>query len=174
MNNESSDQELLEGLKKGCQDSFKTIYGRNFQKLYAYAMGLTRDPQMTEDLLQELFIGLWQKRESLTIENLGAYLKMALRNKIINSYKRNKYVDLDEELIATFPSADNIEDRFLGDDLEREFESILNKLPQRCRNVFYLSRIKMYRNKEIAEELNISIRTVETHISHALRHFKTS
>lgn len=173
MNNELSDQKLLEGLQKGCQDSFKVIYGRNFQKLFTYAMALTGDQQITEDLLQELFIGLWEKREVLYIENLGAYLKMALRNKIINNYKRNKYVDLDEDIIASFPSSPSI-DALEESDLEREFQSIFNKLPHRCRNVFYLSRIKMYKNREIAEELNISIRTVETHISHALRHFKTS
>ncbi|SFC55631.1 RNA polymerase sigma-70 factor, ECF subfamily [Flagellimonas taeanensis] len=172
MNHESSDQELLESLKKGCQDSFKILYSRHFQKLFSYAMALVKEQQIAEDVLQELFIGLWEKREVLMIENLGAYLKMALRNKIINIYKRNRYVDLDDAVIASFSSPDGVEDRLVENDLEKEFNIILDKLPQRCRNVFYLSRIKMYKNTEIAEELNISIRTVETHISNALQHFK--
>lgn len=170
---ESSDQELLENLKKECRDSFQILYSRYFRKLFAYAMALVKDQQIAEDLLQELFVGLWEKREVLVIENLGAYLKTALKNKIINIYKRNKYVDLDEDIIASFSSPDSIEDKLQENDLEKEFHSTLNRLPQRCRNVFYLSRIKMYQNKEIAEELNISVRTVETHISNALQHFKT-
>ena len=142
--------------------------------MFAYAIALLNDEQLAEDVLQELFIGLWEKRTGLKIENPSAYLKKALRNKIINIYRRNKYVDLDEDTIASFPSSDSVEDSLEESDLEKEFQSILNQLPQRCRNVFYLSRIKMYKNKEIAEELNISIRTVETHISNALQHFKTT
>lgn len=166
-----TDQELLEELQNGNQQSFKIIYDKYFKTLYRYTIALTNDGLVAEDLIQELFIGLWEHREHQQIQNLNAYLKRAIKNKIINLYKRNKYVDLDDNVICMV-SPDRAEDTVEENYLENEYKLILNKLPKRCRDVFYLSRIKMYKNNEIAEELNISIRTVESHMNTALHFFK--
>ncbi|MBU3026339.1 RNA polymerase sigma factor [Zobellia galactanivorans] len=172
MSDHLSDKELLDKVRLGDQESFRQVYDRYFIDLYGYTSALLQDRQLAEDLIQELFIHLWEKKSTIEIVHLKAYLTTALRRKIINVYRNNKYVDLDETIIATLPSPNGIDDKLRENDLEQEFKTTLNKLPKKCRNVFYLSRIKMYKNREIAEELDISIRTVEAHISNALRHFK--
>ncbi|PKA98793.1 RNA polymerase sigma-70 factor (ECF subfamily) [Flavobacteriaceae bacterium MAR_2009_75] len=172
MSYQLSDEQLLDKMKLGDQESFRLIYNRYFEDLYKYTLGLVKDRQIAEDLIQELFIGLWEKKDKIDISNLKAYFTTALRHKVINVYRNNKYVDLDDQLVASLPSPNSVDDKLKENDLEIEFKSILNKLPNKCRNVFYLSRIKRYKNREIAEELDISIRTVEAHISNALQHFK--
>ncbi|MBC6999417.1 RNA polymerase sigma-70 factor [Cytophaga sp. FL35] len=172
MNFQLSDSVLLSRVKGGCKESFRILYDRYFDFLYQYSFTLLKDTQQSQDLIQELFVQLWEKKGYLEITNLKSYLTAALRNKVINTYRNNKYVDLDEELISQLVSPIIGDEQLEENDLEMEFNRILNNLPRKCRNVFYLSRIKNYRNKEIAEELDISIRTVETHISNALQYFK--
>ncbi|CAM3357320.1 RNA polymerase sigma factor [Zobellia roscoffensis] len=172
MNNQISDKELFDKVKSGDQESFRQVYNRYFNDLYRHTFILLKDRQLAEDLIQELFIKLWERKATIEIHNLKGYLTTALRHKVINAYRNNKYVELDETIIATLPSPHTVDKKLRENDLEFEFKKVLQKLPKKCRNVFYLSRIKMYKNREIAEELDISIRTVETHISNALRHFK--
>ena len=172
MNSQISDRQLIDGIKRGDDVSFQMVYNKYFDRLYRYSQAMITDGQLSEDIIQELFTTLWMKRSHLNIENLEAYLTTALRHKIINVYRNNRYVDLDETIIEALPGVNEIEEKQKENDLESEFKSLLSRLPRKCRNVFYLSRIKNYRNKEIAEELDISIRTVETHISNALQYFK--
>ncbi|AYN66693.1 RNA polymerase sigma-70 factor [Euzebyella marina] len=172
MNSQISDRQLIDGIKRGDNVSFQMVYNKYFDRLYRYSQAMITDGQLSEDIIQELFTTLWMKRSHLNIVNLEAYLVTALRHKIINVYRNNRYVDLDETIIEALPGVNEIEEKQKETDLESEFKNLLSRLPRKCRNVFYLSRIKNYRNKEIAEELDISIRTVETHISNALQYFK--
>ncbi|WP_236958766.1 RNA polymerase sigma factor [Joostella atrarenae] len=170
--NSVSDEVLFKSLKDGNDIALKLIYDRYWKKMYLYAYNILEDSFICEDIIQEIFISFWEKAPKIDIQNIKAYLFQALKYKIANTFRDRKYSAFQEKIIAEIPSENNIKDILDYQDLEKQVKETLEKLPKKCRNVFYLSKIENYNNQEIAKELNISIRTVETHISNGLKHFR--
>jgi RNA polymerase sigma-70 factor (ECF subfamily) len=167
-----SDEILFKSLKCGNDTALKLIYDRYWKRLYTYANKILEDTFVCEDIIQEIFISLWDRALTTDIQNLEAYLFRALKYKIANRLRDGKFSSFQERVIKEIPDQDSVESTVEYQDLEKQVIEVLDKLPKKCRNVFYLSRIQDYNNQEIADELNISIRTVETHISNGLKHFR--
>jgi len=151
---------------------FDFVFHYYYSGLCAYAEKILNDPNASEDIVQDLFFTLWIKHNQIQISSsLKNYLFSAVRNRSLDYLKKEKRkihngdatVDLHNhsENLSTFWFAES--------EMEKLVEKSLNKLPPRCREIFTLSRFEGHNNQEIAEQLNISKRTVELQISNALK-----
>jgi len=166
-----SDNELVERLKQDDNLAFELIYRRYASALYQAALQILKEPEICEDIIQELFIGLWTKRRNLNILNLKPYLYRATRNNVLMVIRSNRVqVDVDEleKLTSCYTSDDALMENQLQNSLDQSLEQLLEK----CRIIFHMSRIEHLSHKEIADQLNISVKTVENQIGIALKRLK--
>ena len=168
-----SDQELVEFLKKDSEKSFKVIYQRYASKLYYSAYNLLRNKEVCEDLVQELFIDLWVKRNQLEILQLKSYLYRSITNKALMVIRSGK-VTLSLETVEMLIDEYATDDRVIDKEMQANLDKGISSLPEKCREVFILSRKEQLTHKEIATHLNISVKTVENHLTKALKHLRAS
>ncbi|PKB00269.1 RNA polymerase sigma-70 factor (ECF subfamily) [Flavobacteriaceae bacterium MAR_2009_75] len=172
--NINSDSELLKGLYKGEVSSFKSIYDRYFGALYQYSFNILKKRAVCEDIVQEIFISLWTRREKATIKQLKPYLFQAVKHQIFNHFRANKFTLEDLTRLNIIDLSMNISRDIEFDELEQLVRSTVVRLPKRCRHIFILSRYQHKSNKEIAEELEISVQAVKNQISKALTFLKAN
>lgn len=152
--------------------SFEKIFREYYADLVVFSNKFVKDLEVSEDIIQELFINLYEKNEQIQLTNgIKPYLFKAAYNRSISYLRKSHPIPLDG-------SANDAIEEFRDILEETEFESHvyaeIQKLPDRCREVFMLSRFKDLTNDEIAERLNISKRTVETQISKALKTLRSA
>ncbi len=149
---------------------FELLFKSHFQYLVNYATQYVQDSNTAEDIVQKVFITLWEKRATINPQqSVKSYLFTAVRNNCLNYIRDNKkyrsrVLDLDcGEFDIIEPETESQEA------LQKQIEHALSELPEKCRKVFELSRIHKLKYKEIAEELDVSVKTVEAHMSKALK-----
>lgn len=157
------------------RDDFEIIYLKYYNVLRIFACRIVGDDSAAEDIIQDVFAELWSNRKSLDLsKSIKPYLYKVTHNRSLDFLKlsENKNIPisnqtdmLEEILYTTFTSHDELS----FNDIEREILECVNQLPERCKEVFLLSRHDNLKNREIAEKLEISIITVEKHISLALQ-----
>jgi RNA polymerase sigma-70 factor (ECF subfamily) len=172
-----SGQELTVLLKEDDRFAFEEIYRRYWPELLDAAWKRLRDTETAEELLQDVFISIYTKRHSLDIHtSLIAYLKSALKYKVLNEIRsrmiRESY-NRREMKLAEESTDPQLQEILEARELERIIDEKINQLPQKCREVFILSRKEHLSHQDIAERLGISISTVEKHIGKALRIVRT-
>jgi len=167
-----SDKQLIDFLKSGDHKAFEEIYERNWGILYFHALKLLNDEDESKDVVQEVFIGLWNKSDNIQIQSsLSAYLFSATRNKVLNLIRDKKtrvgYTDLFSLYIDKHKNVilEQIEER----ELLQTIEAVIQSLPEKMRTVFELSRNEHLSHQEISEKLSISEGTVKRQISNALQ-----
>ena len=172
-----TDQELLQRLALGDRTAFDTIYTRHWYALYQSAYGIFRDGQACMDIVQDVFVWLWEKRTEVQVQtSLAAYLRAAVKFKIANYIRSDKVRQVffeDALRIAAHPitaSANDIEIR----ELKSIIRHVTDNLPDKCREIYQLSRNGHLSNQEIAERLGISVKTVEGQMTIALRRIRTA
>lgn len=168
-----TDEQLLELIQSDDQRAFKHIYHKYAAKLYASAYNLLRDKTTCEDIVQELFIHLWLNRTTLKIVTLRSYLFMATRNRVLMKL-RTKKVLLDNEALDFLASNYSTDTRLREKELNIAIENAIKALPDKCQEVFILSRKQQLSNREIADRMQISVKTVENHITNAIHRLKAS
>jgi RNA polymerase sigma-70 factor (ECF subfamily) len=166
------DARLLEHLRLDDRKAFDILYHKYSSKLFYAAYNLFRDKDVCEDLVQELFIDLWTKRNHLNITSLEGYLKVAIRHKVLY-YIRSQKASVDISVIETLVEKYSADSKVFQNDIAHLLEDGVAQLPEKCREIFTLSRKEYLTNKEIASRLNISIKTVENQITIALRYLRT-
>lgn len=167
-----NDKQLIKLIQSGNSKAFEELFGRYWELLLAAALHRLQSRDLAQDVLQELFVDLWEKRETLAIHtNVKGYLNRALKNRIINKIKSEAVRDKYEKMILEHYEVNNLSTghRFSEQVLKEEIRKETAKLPVRCREVFELSRMEQMTHKEIGEQLNISPKTVENHIGKALK-----
>ncbi|AWW31434.1 RNA polymerase sigma-70 factor [Echinicola strongylocentroti] len=167
--NSISDSELLMQMKQGNDAAFQVLFDRYWKRLYAYAYSVYKDEGVCEDCVQEIFISLWQNNKETTILHLESYLFKAIKYKLSGHIKKLKFDFVHEEELKSLCNAESGRSELEYLELEKALTSQIHKLSGKCHEVFVLSRLKNKSNGEIAQELNISKRTVESHISNALK-----
>lgn len=167
-----TDEELMDLLWSSDHAAYAEIYQRYWSILYRHARKMLQNEEEARDVIQDVFVMLWSKREELDLSvSLSAYLYTAVRNKILNSFKRSKVEDNHlNSLKAFINQGENITDhlvreRTLTEIIERE----ITLLPERMRQVFELKRNNNLTYKEIAKEMNISDLTVKTQMNKAIK-----
>ncbi len=164
-------------LKEGNRKAFECIYRRYWPRLFDAAFRRLQSKEAAEEIVQDLFTYLWFKREAITLDySFATYINVALKyrvfNYIRNEVSRQKNIQLAQQALPVYENA--VSDRIAYDELSVLIEKEINKLPEKCRLVFTLSRNDNFSFKEIAKELNISISTVEKHIGKALKILRTN
>jgi RNA polymerase sigma-70 factor (family 1) len=165
------DTELIAMLRADDRKAFELLYNRYSSKVYQVAYNLFRDKDVCEDLVQELFIDLWAKRNHLNITSLEWYLKVAIKNRVL-MYIRTQKATLDLSAIAMLTEKYTADSKLMQSDISTILENNVERLPEKCRQIFKLSRKEYLSNKEIASRLNISIKTVENQMTIALRYLR--
>lgn len=171
-----SDAELVTLLKSGDHGAFTEIYERYGRLLYVYAMNMVRDDAEAQDLVQEIFLSLWDHSARRNInDTLSSYLYSAVRYKFLNLVSRHKVrSDYAESFQNRLDAGVHSTDEYINEkQLVALIEQEISKLPRKMREVFELSRNAGLTHQQIAEKLNISEKTVKSHIHHALKIFRS-
>jgi RNA polymerase sigma-70 factor (ECF subfamily) len=163
------DGQLIDQLRSGDQNAFTAIYDRHCSALYRTALRILQDHELAKDVVQEAFISLFEKSNENTIRNLQAYLYQVVKYQCFMQLRSGKISDKHLSQINTIIASNELEEELHAKELQLVLDESIAALPEKCREVFYLSRFESLSNKKIAERLNISHKTVENQITKALK-----
>jgi RNA polymerase sigma-70 factor (ECF subfamily) len=165
------DRELQDRIREGDHAAFDALFRASYAQLVGVTRSILRDPDVAEEIVQDVLLELWRRRETLVVEDsLRAYLFRATRNRALNHLRhlaverRGEPYTRGETAVA--PRADA---RLSAAEIEAAVRDAIATLPARCREVFELSRLHGLKYSEIAQTLGISVKTVEAQMGKALR-----
>ncbi len=165
--------EMSRRLRHSDHAAFAEVFQRLHTPLVRYARRITSDEATAYDVLQDVFMKLWEDRQSLTVKvSLKAMLYTMVRNRALNSLRRNKWIATDtavEDIRDQQEVALAGDDILAADDLRQHLQIWIDKLPERRAEAFVLSRQHGLKHSEIASIMKVSERTVDTHILLALK-----
>ena len=167
-----SDQELWNLIRLDDQKAFDVIYERYVAKLMISAYNVLRDNEVCQDIIQDVFTDLWIKRKTTFINSLPAYLKTAVRNHVFKKLRRGYLTKAHLKNLEMVSFVDATEQMVNYHQLQELYEKSIETLPERCKEIFLLSRKSNLPVKAIAARLNISPKTVENQITKALNHLR--
>ncbi|CAL1517682.1 RNA polymerase sigma-70 factor [Chitinophaga sp. MM2321] len=155
------------------EDAFRAIYEQYWSKLYSVCFYTVASREVAEDLVMEIFLSIWNNREKLQIDNLEHYLVRAAKNKaikhILQQRKSTASLHLMMDALEQLP-ADNTPQHHLElKELTNSIADSVSSLPEKTQQIFLLNREHGLTYQEIAQQLGVSVKTVEYHISKALR-----
>lgn len=168
---QSGEQILFEEIQKGNERAFNRAFDLYYSRLCFYADKILHDFDTSRSVVQQVFVDLWIKRENLAITSIQSYLYRAVHNSALDILKHKK---IEYRYLSSLESSepesmtDLIEEAELADRINRTIQ----KLPERCREIFMLCRFEEMKYAEIAVQLGISVKTVEMQISIALRRLR--
>jgi RNA polymerase sigma-70 factor, ECF subfamily len=167
-----TDEQLIEHIAKGDQKSFERLFRKYYASLCRYADGLLHDTDEAEEIVQQVFVGFWEKREDIVItQSLKSYLYRAVHNHCLNRIKHLKIRETHQSYVAHYEadSYEAVAEVVHKNELEVRIYEAIGRLPVQCQRVFKMSRFEELKYQEIADQLGISIKTVENHIGKALK-----
>ena len=167
------DDILIKLLRKGNDAAFTRIYNQYWHRLFVVAANkLDNDYKLAEELVQDIFLDLWRRRETLDIKNnLSVYLAAAMKYKVIDARRKKSLVKAyNDGLLANGSIIDaSTESQISFDELTNKLSALVKELPEKCQLVYKLNKEEGYSQKEIAHQLAISEKTVESHLSRAVK-----
>lgn len=163
---------LIHQINTGNQLVFEQLFKQYFKVLQNYAFTILKDLDVAEEMVQNVFLKIWEKREKLPQDAVVAsYLYKSVYHESLNWLRHEKVKASHQQhtLYSMKNESDSAEDRIKMNQLQEQLQKALNELPQQCRTIFQMSRFDELRYREIAEELGISVKTVENQMGKALR-----
>jgi len=157
------------------RESFDKIYVSYFSRMLRFAKEYVVFEEDAENIVQDVFVMLWEKRDVLDIQvNLISYMFMLVKNRCLDYIRHQAVADeYKQEQKAKLAALEELDYTFSSEEeLEEIIHEAIDKLPERCREVFLKSRVEGMKNKEIAKELNISVNTVNSQIVVALKRLR--
>lgn len=169
---------LWEAIQANDTAAFATLYERYWRRMFTAAYARVPNREACEEIVHDIFLTLWTERARLHITAFPAYLAAAARYQIAHYQKAAsasplRYSD-SLDTLSTAADYNHGESQLLGLDLEGRLAAALGQLPQRCQEIFLLSRVQHFSNDEIAQRLHISRRSVENQLTTALRHLRVT
>jgi len=157
------------------QETFEVLFKKHYKELCLFAIRYVKDYETSREIVQDCYIRMWEKRHSMDMSRpLRAYLSTAVRNKSLNWLRDNKKFNndlLDIEGLNSDPDYQQ-PDKLVEAEIQIRITKAVEELPERCREIFVLNRYENLKYQEVADRLNISIKTVETQMSKALQHMR--
>lgn len=162
---------LVNALKQGDELAFKFLFNCHYKSLVAFITTYTRNTEQSEDIVQQSFISLWNKKEDLQLKGSPKnYLYTIAYNQFVDHYRKSvRKNDFLEELRLEFLRDSIDEDAEFLEERIKKLKAIIEKLPPKCKKVLIMSRQQGLKYKEIAAKLNISPRTVEEQVRIAFK-----
>jgi len=173
-----TDKELLERISEDDSAAFTILYRRTWEEMYVVAAKALREKTNAADVIQDVFLSLWNRRHELKIEgSLTNYLHTAVRYKAIhhiekNITRRDYLAVLADVSVNWLPP--NAEVDLQLEELQKALSTVVTRMPPKMQQVYILSRQQQLSHKEIAEQLSVSVETVKKHIQHALQLIKAA
>ncbi|WP_341225937.1 RNA polymerase sigma-70 factor [uncultured Arcticibacterium sp.] len=176
-NLQETEQSYLLEIRKGNKSAFKRVFDTYYADLSRYAFSMLKRQEEAEDLVQQVFVNFWEKREQTIISgSLKSYLFRSVHNQSLNLIKHEKvkasYVQHSQFFDIKYQS--DVEETLEGKELEIQIAAAIETLPKQCQKIFVMNRMESLKYKEIAEQLGISIKTVENQIGKALKILRSS
>ncbi len=171
-NDKATPEKLAQMINQSDRNAFNSLFGILWEPMYIYASSLVMNDSTAKDLVQEVWIDYWQRRETIEVQNIKSYLFKAIRYKCYNALRDMKFNKIQIEVAHSVYIDSEVEMEADLADLSKRIDETISSLPKRCQEVFLLSRMNHVNNREIAERLNISQRSVENQISFALRRLR--
>ncbi len=169
---QQEDEDLIRRIKE--KDDY-AAFGDLFKKYYSYlcmqSFALSRCEQKSEEIVSDLFYKIWKNRKSLAIaSNVKHYLNRSARNKTIDHLRKYRHEkNFSDVVLPVYLSKDPDPEHYtIGEDCKARIQKAIDQLPPKARKVFLMSREEGKKYQEIADELNLSIKTIETHMRRAL------
>jgi RNA polymerase sigma-70 factor (ECF subfamily) len=154
------------------ETAFEQVFKTHFKRLHVYAFTILRDEVEAEEMVQQVFFKLWERNENLSLTgSVSAYLYRAVHNESLN-YIRHQKVRSNHQLHVAYRMKNEVEHpskKVIAGELEKKIHAALNELPEQCRTIFQMSRFDELKYREIADELGISVKTVENQMGKALK-----
>jgi RNA polymerase sigma-70 factor (ECF subfamily) len=168
------DNEIIGRIRKGDLNQFETLFRSSYASLVKYARTLIRDHDTSEEIVQDLFFSLWQNKEKIRIESsLNGYLFRSVHNRCLHYIEHLKVVERHEnEMSEQSTYAESPADVLQYKELQARIARTIEKLPERCGQIFCMSRFEGLKYSEIADKLSVSIKTVEANMGRALKEFR--
>lgn len=170
-----TDSEIAGRIRKGDKVAFESLFRSSYVSLVKYARTLLKDQDTSEEIVQDLFVRLWQERENVRIESsFNGYLFRAVHNRCLHYIEHRKVVQrhADQTITGLADHSEDPAEIMHYKDLQKQVAAILERLPERCGKIFCMSRFEGLKYSEIAEKLSVSIKTVEASMGRALREFR--
>ncbi|MBO9684756.1 MAG: RNA polymerase sigma-70 factor [Flavisolibacter sp.] len=170
-----NDGYLIESLVRQDEAAFEQVFKTHFKNLHAYACTIIKEEAAAEEVVQQVFFKLWERSKALSISgSVAAYLYRAVYNESLNYLKHQKVKSNYQQYFNHTMKNENDAGKKLSlKELEGKLHKALNELPEQCRTIFQLSRFEELRYREIADQLGISVKTVENQMGKALKILRT-
>jgi RNA polymerase sigma-70 factor (ECF subfamily) len=169
------DSDTVERIRKGDKGQFEKLFRTSYVSLVRYAASLVKDQDTAEEIIQDLFVRIWQDREKLKIESsLNGYLFRSAHNRCLHHIAHIRVVERHASEVAAMgeDTTESPADRLQYRELQERIAGIIEKLPERCGQIFCLNRFEGLTYSEIAQKLSVSIKTVEANMGKALKEFR--
>jgi RNA polymerase sigma-70 factor (ECF subfamily) len=159
---------LFDDIRNGDEVAFNKAFDLYYSRLCFFADKILRDFDLSRSVAQQVFVDLWIKRDKLVVTSLQSYLYHSVQNSALDVLKRKK---VESRYLATLDKSETEEMKDLMEEAELadRINKAIQKLPEKCREIFLLCRFEELKYAEIAEKLNISVKTVEMQITIALK-----
>lgn len=152
--------------------AFEQLFKKNFKGLSYFALEYVKDLDIAREIVQDAFTSLWEKRSTIETDRAPeAYMSTTVRNRCLNYLRDNKKFNSDILELEGLDTGHeySYQDHLVTDELKTRIEQAISELPEKCREIFLLNRMEKKKYQEIADILDISVKTVEAQMSKALR-----
>lgn len=171
---EYSEEEIIANLKDGNEIAFKRIFEMYYRPLTLFALKYVGDIEESKEIVQEFFIRLWSRHDKIVFGvSLRGYLYQAIRNACLNHIESRKVFERKtRDYVSPNISNDNPLEKMVAAEQEERLMNAIDQLPEKCRQIFFMSRTQNLSNQDIANQLNLSVKTIEAQITIALKRLR--
>ena len=166
------------GIADGDEQALKKLYEYYANKLFHFAFMIIHSKELAEEIVEDVFIKIWNKRTTIAgVDNFNMYLYVATKNiscNYLRKHNKRKILDLNEISLPYYHVATTPEDLMITSETISKINQVINDLPPKCRIIFKLVKEDGLKHREVAELLDISVKTVENQISIALKKIHTA
>jgi RNA polymerase sigma-70 factor (ECF subfamily) len=163
------DSSILKLLSEGDTDTFEMLFNTYYKPLVAYSNTILKDQDEAEDIVQQVFITVWNKKQDLgNVQSLKSYLYRSVYNSSLN---RIKQLSVRQEYAKDYVLSHSMGTEAVGrqQELQQRIEMAMEQLPEQCGKIFRMSRFEQLKYQEIADKMGLSIKTVENQMGKALK-----